>query len=76
MLNQELALTIKVLKKQGMPTKAIAREFGVARNTVKKYLNQRIEDAKPDWNPAVVLYQEIQVLDYTGKIRILSSYIA
>ena len=59
-----------------MPTKAIAREFGVARNTVKKYLNQRNEDAKPDWNPAVVLYQEIQVLDYTGKIRILSSYIA
>ena len=102
MLTQELAVTIKVLKKQGMPTKAIARELGIARNTVKKYLNQddwkpkyvrtsprpskldpfkayinqRIEDAKPDWIPAAVLFQEITELGYTGKIRILSSYIA
>ena len=102
MLTQELAVTIKVLKKQGMPTKAIARELGIARNTVKKYLNQedwkpkyvrtsprpskldpfkayinqRIEDAKPDWIPAAVLFQEIIELGYTGKIRILSSYIA
>lgn len=102
MLTQELAVTIKVLKKQGMPTKAIARELGIARNTVKKYLNQddlkpkyvrtsprpskldpfkvyinqRIEDAKPDWIPAAVLFQEIVELGYTGKIRILSSYIS
>lgn len=102
MLTQELAVTIKVLKKQGMPILAIAREMGVSRNTVKKYLKQdciqpkyvrteprpskldpfkpylrkRIDDARPDWIPATVLFSEIVALGYSGKIRILSSYIA
>ena len=33
-------MTIKVLKKQGKSIKGIARETGLARNTVKKYLQQ------------------------------------
>lgn len=40
MLTQEMVVTIKVLKKQGKSIKGIARETGLARNTVKKYLQQ------------------------------------
>lgn len=40
MLTQEMVVTINVLKHQGQSVKAIARETGVARNTVKKYLQQ------------------------------------
>lgn len=40
MLTQEMVVTIIVLKHQGQSIKAIARETGLARNTVKKYLHQ------------------------------------
>ena len=40
MLTQEMVVTIKVLSKQGQSIKAIARETGLARNTVRKYLQQ------------------------------------
>ena len=40
MLTQEMVVTIKVLKKQGKSIKGIARETGLARNTVKRYLQQ------------------------------------
>lgn len=94
-------MTISVLKKQGQPIKAIARELGISKNTVKKYLKhpgkptystrpprpskldpfkpylkQRIAAAAPDWIPATVLFEEIVEQGYTGKIRILCSYIA
>lgn len=48
MLTQEMVVTIKVLKKQGMSIKGIAQETGVARNTVKKYLNQ--PNVEPSYN--------------------------
>ena len=102
MLNQEMVVTIRVLNRQGQSIKGIARETGLSKNTVKKYLQQtdcparyerkvvkpsklapfkaylqsRIAAAHPDWIPAVVLYQEILEQGYTGKIRILSQYIA
>ena len=38
MLTQEMVVTIKVLRKQGMSIKAITRETGLARNTVRRYL--------------------------------------
>lgn len=40
MLTQEWVVTIKVLKQQGKSIKRIARETGLARNTVKKYLQR------------------------------------
>lgn len=39
MLTQEMVVTIQVLKRQGQSIKAISRETGISRNTVKKYLN-------------------------------------
>ena len=39
MLTQEMVVTIQVLKIQGQSIKAISRETGISRNTVKKYLN-------------------------------------
>ena len=40
MLTQEKIVTIKVLNKQGHSIKGIARETGLARNTVRKYLKR------------------------------------
>lgn len=45
MLTQEKVVTIKVLKQQGKSIKRIARETGLARNTIKKYLQRT--DTKP-----------------------------
>lgn len=39
MLTQEQAVEIKVLARQGYGIKAIARELGLSRNTVRKYLS-------------------------------------
>lgn len=38
MLNQEMVVTIDVLETQGLSIKGIARETGLSKNTVKKYL--------------------------------------
>ncbi len=38
MLTQELAVEIKVLKRQGRSIRQIMRETGLSRNTVRKYL--------------------------------------
>ena len=40
MLTQEMAMTIQVLQQQGKSIKAIVRETGLARNTVRKYLRE------------------------------------
>lgn len=102
MLTQELFVDILVLSRQGHGIKSIARQLGISRNTVKKYLQhsdvlpvykqrqpretklspfhdiikQRIEQAKPDWIPAVVLLREIQALGYSGGISQLRSFTA
>ena len=59
MLTQETLVEIHVLKKQGKGVRAIARELGVSRNTVRSYLrgsialpnNQKAkqQDSKLDW---------------------------
>ena len=40
MLTLEQAVTIQILHQQGKSIKAITRELGVSRNTVRKYLRQ------------------------------------
>ncbi|WP_407491443.1 helix-turn-helix domain-containing protein, partial [Acinetobacter baumannii] len=40
MLTLEQAVTIQILHQQGKSIKAITRELGVSRNTVRKYLQQ------------------------------------
>lgn len=51
MLNQEMVVTINVLKKQGLSIKGIARETGLSKNTVKKYL--RSGDTTPSYQRKV-----------------------
>ena len=41
MLTLEQAVTIQILHQQGKSIKAITRELGVSRNTVRKYLRQK-----------------------------------
>lgn len=92
---------ILVLHHQGLSARKIAKKLGCSRNTVKKYLEnklapnyskriaqpsklepfksylqQRIESAKPDWIPAVVLLREIKMKGYTGGITILREYLS
>src|ERR1700749_1137147 len=40
MLTQELAVEIQVLNKQGRSIRQIARETGLSRNTVRRYLRE------------------------------------
>ena len=43
MISKEEFMKIKVLHQQGMSQRAIAKEMGISRNTVKKYLERDIE---------------------------------
>jgi transposase len=101
MLTQEQAVEIQVLRRQGHSIRRIAREMGLSRNTVRRYLREqrelkygpraarpckldahkaylqeRIEQARPDWIPATVLLREIQAAGYAGGISQLKAYLA
>ena len=101
MLTQEQSVEIQVLKKQERSVREIAREMGVSRNTVRRYLREgkpirygpreprlckldpykrfvqkRIEQARPDWILATVLLQEIQAAGYLGGSSQLKAYLA
>ncbi len=101
MLTQEQAVEIRVLARQGMGIREIAREMGCSRNTVKRYLRDaeasrygprasrptkldafkpyvraRIEAARPQWIPAVVLLREIRQRGYEGGLTQLKAFIA
>jgi len=41
----------------------------------KDYLTHRVNSAKPNWLPAVVLLREIQSIGYTGGISLLRDYL-
>ncbi|STM41960.1 transposase [Escherichia coli] len=43
MVTFETVMEIKILHKQGMSSRAIARELGISRNTVKRYLQAKSE---------------------------------
>ncbi|SQC05863.1 transposase for insertion sequence IS100 [Klebsiella pneumoniae] len=46
MVTFETVMEIKILHKQGMSSRAIARELGISRNTVKRYLLAQSEPPK------------------------------
>jgi transposase len=100
MLTQEQAVEIQVLRRQGQSVRRIARETGLSRNTVRRYLREqrkasygpraarpckldphkvylqeRIEQARPDWIPATVLMREIQAAGYDGGISQLKAFV-
>ncbi|ABX85786.1 IS21 family transposase [Yersinia pestis] len=53
MVTFETVMEIKILHKQGMSSRAIARELGISRNTVKRYLQTKSEPPKYTPRPAV-----------------------
>ncbi|KOA21675.1 transposase [Escherichia coli] len=53
MVTFETVMKIKILHKQGMSSRAIARELGISRNTVKRYLQAKSEPPKYTPRPAV-----------------------
>ncbi len=53
MVTFETVMEIKILHKQGMSSRAIARELGISRNTVKRYLQAKSEPPKYTRRPAV-----------------------
>ena len=53
MVTFETVMEIKILHKQGMSSRAIARELGISRNTVKRYLRAQSEPPKYTLRPAV-----------------------
>lgn len=46
MITKEELMKIQILHKQGMSQRAIARELGISRNTVKRYLRNHINEPK------------------------------
>jgi transposase len=75
MLNQESLVDIHVLHRQGHSIRAISRQKGIARNSVRSYLRDRIEAAKPYWIPVTVLYREITTQRFDGKEGIVKNYL-
>ncbi|WP_146699385.1 helix-turn-helix domain-containing protein, partial [Shigella flexneri] len=53
MVTFETVMEIKILHKQGMSSRTIARELGLSRNTVKRYLQAKSEPPKYTPRPAV-----------------------
>lgn len=53
MVTFETVMEIKTLHKQGMSSRAIARELGISRNTVKRYLQAKSEPPIYTPRPAV-----------------------
>ncbi|MDT8371289.1 MAG: helix-turn-helix domain-containing protein, partial [Gammaproteobacteria bacterium] len=49
MLNQELLVEIHVLHRQGHSIRAISRQLGISRNTVRNYLGDRARS--PSYGP-------------------------
>ena len=69
MVTFETVMEIKILHKQGMSSRAIARELGISRNTVKRYLQAKSEPPKYTPRPAVASLLD----EYRDYIRRCSS---
>lgn len=65
----------KYLKQKSLPSYP-STVAGISKlELYKAYLKQRIDAAKPDWIPAVVLLREIKEQGYSGEITILRDYL-
>lgn len=51
MLTKEAVMEIKILSRRGMSIRAMAKELGISRNTVRKYLRGEALDAAPHQGP-------------------------
>jgi transposase len=51
MLNEEVVLEMRIMARQGIGVRAIARELGVSRNTVRRYLRDSAASAGPTPGP-------------------------
>lgn len=72
MLTQEKVVTIKVLKQQGKSIKRIARETGLARNTIKKYLQRT--DTKPVYQRKLIVqanWSHLKTIFSLGLMRLI-----
>lgn len=69
----ETVMEIQILHKQGMSSRAIARELGISRNTVKRSLRAQSEPPKYTPRPAVTSLLD-EYRDYnTGTIFVSAS---
>ena len=65
MVTFETVMEIKILHKQGMSSREIARELGISRNTVKRYLRAQSEPPKYTPRPAAAsLLDELRNRSY------------
>ncbi|HFB64995.1 MAG TPA: helix-turn-helix domain-containing protein, partial [Aeromonadales bacterium] len=46
MISREEVMTIQILYQQGYSQRAIAKELGISRNTVKRYLQNNFNEPK------------------------------
>ena len=72
MLNQEMVVTIKVLRKQGRSIKGIARELECSKNTVKKYLNK--DESFPKYQRKVKRPSKLDPFKSYIQARIAAAY--
>ncbi|MDA5230922.1 helix-turn-helix domain-containing protein, partial [Escherichia coli] len=77
MVTFETVMEIKILHKQGMSSRAIARELGISRNTVKRYLQAKSEPPKYTPRPAVASlldeYRESLYIDLCNCLILICS---
>ncbi len=65
MLTKEAIMEIRILSRRGMSIRAIAREFGISSNTVRRYLRGEALDAAPQQGPG----RTRKLVPYEGWLR-------
>ena len=65
----------KYIKEKTLPSYPTRAASPSKLDPFKEYIQQRIEAAKPDWIPAVVLLREIKAQGYEGKITTLRNFV-
>ena len=101
MLTQEETVEIRVMARRGEGVRAIAKQLGCSRNTVRRYLREqeakgygpreprackldpfkpflreRVDQARPRWIPATVLWREITERGYDGGLTQIKEWLA